>query len=145
MLVFENIFFSVCFMICTSSLDVSYNKCSYFRDVFAHRRQKYGGSSPNSLRPISYFGSIWKPTFLQEKDQAKLSHEQGTHSNKIGGANSIVWLEIAKIPPKFQPNLSAQAQKFRIFEKKLSLDVRCPCVCIMDHIWHAVLYKFHKN
>ena len=26
----------------------------------AHQRQKYGGSSPNSLQPISYFGSIWE-------------------------------------------------------------------------------------
>jgi hypothetical protein len=25
-----------------------------------HRRQKYGGSSLNSLQPISYFGSIWE-------------------------------------------------------------------------------------
>ena len=31
---------------------------------------------------------------------------------------------------KFRPNLSAQAQKFQIFEKKLSLDVRCPCISL---------------
>ena len=60
-----------------------------------------------------------------QKDPATLSHEQLTHSAKIV---PIVWLEIAKMPPKFQPNLSAQAQKFRIFDKKLSLDVRCPCL-----------------
>ena len=29
---------------------------------------------------------------------------------------------------EIQPNLSAQAQKFRIFEKYLSLGVRSPCL-----------------
>ena len=28
--------------------------------VHIHRRRKYEGSSPNSLQPISYFGSIWE-------------------------------------------------------------------------------------
>ena len=32
-----------------------------------HRRRKYGGSSPNSLRPISYFGSIWELHVLDLK------------------------------------------------------------------------------
>ena len=32
-----------------------------------HRRRKYGGSSPNSLRPISYFGSIWELYVLDLK------------------------------------------------------------------------------
>ena len=33
-----------------------------------HRRRKYGGSSPNSLRPISYFGSIWELYVLDPKN-----------------------------------------------------------------------------
>ena len=32
-----------------------------------HRRRKYGGSSPNSLRPISYFGNIWELYVLDPK------------------------------------------------------------------------------
>ena len=36
----------------------------------------------------------------------------------------LVWLKIPQMPLKFQPNLSAQ--KFQIFEKKLSLGVRSP-------------------
>ena len=32
-----------------------------------HRRQKYGGSFPNSLWPISYFGSIWELYVLDLK------------------------------------------------------------------------------
>ena len=32
-----------------------------------HQRRKYGGSSPNSLRPISYFGSIWELYVLDPK------------------------------------------------------------------------------
>ena len=32
-----------------------------------HRRRKYGSSSPNSLRPISYFGSIWELYVLDLK------------------------------------------------------------------------------
>ena len=33
---------------------------------------------------------------------------------------------------KFQPKMSAQAQKFEIFEKKLSLGVRSPWCCLSD-------------
>ena len=29
-------------------------------DWLRHRRRKYGGSSPDSLRPIFHFGSIWE-------------------------------------------------------------------------------------
>ena len=32
-----------------------------------HRRRKYGRCSPNSLRPISYFGSIWELYVLDLK------------------------------------------------------------------------------
>jgi hypothetical protein len=36
----------------------------------------------------------------------------------------INWSKIPQMPKTFQRNLSAQAQKFGIFEKKLSLGVR---------------------
>ena len=39
----------------------------------------------------------------------------------------IVQLKIPKCLKKFQPKMSAQAQKFEIFEKKFSLGVRSPC------------------
>ena len=59
-----------------------------------------------------------KQSVLYEREPATFSHRQGTHSAKIV---LIVWPEI-----QFQPNLSAQAQKFLIFEKPLSLGVRSP-------------------
>ena len=36
--------------------------------------------------------------------------------------------KIPQMPQNFRPNLSAQAQKFGIFEKKLSLGVRSSCL-----------------
>jgi hypothetical protein len=60
---------------------------------------------------------------LFEKEPATFSHGQWTQSAKIV---VIVWPKIPKTNQKFQPNLSAQAQKFQIFEKKLSLGVRSP-------------------
>ena len=43
---------------CETEYEIWTNLCRL--DSLVHRRQKYGGSSPNSLRPISYFGSIWE-------------------------------------------------------------------------------------
>ena len=40
----------------------------------------------------------------------------------------IVRPKIPQMPQKFQPKMSAQAQKFKIFEKKLSLGVGSPWV-----------------
>ena len=73
--------------------------------VKVHRRRKYEGFTPNSLRPISYFGSIWElyvldqktKVFLLEKEPFTLSHGQGTHSAKIV---LIVWMKIPKMAPK---------------------------------------------
>ena len=62
--------------------------------------------------------------YCRKKEPNTFSHEQGTHSAK---RVLIVWPKISKTPQKFQSNLSAQAQKFWIFEKKLSLGVRSPC------------------
>ena len=46
----------------------NYNHISKHRfDALSHRRRKYGGSSPNSLRPISYFGRIWELHVLDLK------------------------------------------------------------------------------
>ena len=39
----------------------------------------------------------------------------------------MVQPKITQMPQKCQPKMSAQAQKFEIFEKKLSLGVRSPC------------------
>ena len=44
-----------------------YMKASIFFLTLDHRRRKYGGSSPNSLRPISYFGRIWELHVLDLK------------------------------------------------------------------------------
>ena len=96
-----------------------------------HRRRKYGGSSPNSLRPISYFGSIWELYVLDPKTNVfcrkkiQLHFPMNKRFTVPKQCQQFGWKQ-PKCPPKFQPKLSAQAQKFRIFEKKLSLDVRCP-------------------
>ena len=50
--------------------------------------------------------------FLQEKDPATLSHEQGTHSAKIV---PIVWLEIAKMPPKISAQFVCSSPKVSNF------------------------------
>ena len=50
-----------------------------------HRRRKCEGSSPNSLRPISYFGSIWElyvldlktKVFCRKKNQLHFPMEKG--------------------------------------------------------------------
>mgnify|MGYP001477196788 CR=1 FL=1 len=44
----------------------------------------------------------------------------------MDNSSNIVWPKYTKCLKKYQPNLSAQAQKFQIFEKKLSLGVRSP-------------------
>ena len=99
----------------------------------SHRRRKYGDSSPNSLRPISYFGSIWElyvlgpntNVFCRKKIQLHFPMNKGLTMPKQ--CRQFGWKQ-QKCLPKFQPNLSAQAQKFRIFEKKPSLGVHCPWV-----------------
>merc|ERR1711894_346820 len=61
-----------------------------------HRRRKYGGSSPNSLRPISYFGSIWELYVLdlktnivcRKKIQLQFPMNKGLNSaNGLAGNN----------------------------------------------------------
>ena len=42
----------------------------------------------------------------------------------------------------YLPNLSAQAQKFRIFEKKLSLDVRSPWYIQIPNIYLGLGFEF---
>ena len=46
--------------------------------------------------------------FCRKKDPATLSHEQGTHSAKIV---PIVWLEIAKMPPKISAQFVCPSPK----------------------------------
>ena len=96
-----------------------------------HRRWKYGCCSPNSLRPISYFGSIWElcvldletKVFLQEREPATLSYEQGTHSDKI---ELIVWPEKPQMPHKISAQFACPSPNVSNFCKKLSLGVRSP-------------------
>ena len=53
--------------------------------VHIHRRRKYEGSSPNSLQPISYFGSIWElyvldlktKVFCRKKNQMHFPMDKG--------------------------------------------------------------------
>ena len=56
--------------------------------------------------------------FLQEKYPTTLSHEQGTHSAKIV---PIVWLKIAKMPPKISAQFVCPSPKVSNFRKKSSL------------------------
>ena len=68
------------------------NEISYFlskKPLFLldgiHRRRKYERCSPNSLRPISYFGSIWElyvldlktKVFCRKKNQIHFSIDKG--------------------------------------------------------------------
>ena len=46
--------------------------------VHIHRRRKYEGSSPNSLQPISYFGSIWELYVLDLKTYTKITNTVST-------------------------------------------------------------------
>ena len=62
--------------------------------------------------------------FFKKKNPIPFSNGEGTHSAKIV---LIVWPKIPQMPQKYQPKMSARAQKFEILEKKLSLDVRSPC------------------
>ena len=74
----------------------------------------------NFLRPISYVGVI---CFMPE-NQIHFLMDKGLTVPKL------CWLFGPKYPKcliKFQPNLSAQAIKFAIFEKKFSLGVHSPC------------------
>ena len=67
-------------------------------------------------KPMFFVGKRSSYTFPWTRD----SQSQNSANSLAGNSQNA--------PPKFQPNLSAQAQKFRIFEKKLSLDVRCPWI-----------------
>ena len=55
----------------------------------------------------------------------------------------IVQPKIPQMPPKFRSNLSAQAQEFGIFKKRLSLAVRSPWVEDNNyvHILKCVTYQ----
>ena len=44
-----------------------------------HQRRKYGRCSPNSLRPISYFGSIWELYVLDLKSKVFCRKENQLH------------------------------------------------------------------
>ena len=62
----------------------------FFIPAIASKKEVWRFSSSNSLRPISYFGSIWELCFrpkkqknLQKKESATFCHRQGTHSAKI--------------------------------------------------------------
>ena len=104
-----------------------------FFQLYNHWRQKCEGSSPNSLWPISYFGSIWELHFLDLKTKVFVGIRTSyifpwtRDSQCQNSANSL-----AESTPNaskiFWRNLSAQAHKFWIFEKKLSLGVRSPCI-----------------
>ena len=90
---------------CTHILEVFWGAPSQLTlsYTFHHRRRKCERCSPNSLRPISYFGSIWELYVLdlktkvfcrKEKGPATFSHGQGTHSAKIV---LIIWPEIPQM------------------------------------------------
>ena len=57
----------------------------------------------------------------------------------------IVWPKIPQMPQKISPKMSAQVQKFKIFEKRLSLGVRSPCLrlCSPPLIWIFAVFHDH--
>ena len=83
-----------------------------------HRRRKY----ERCLRPISFFGSIWELYVLDLKTKFFCRKENQLHFSMDNGLTVLKQClqfgqKYPKCLTKFQPNLSAQAQKFRIFEK----------------------------
>ena len=85
-----------------------------------HRRRKYGGSSPNSLRPISYFGScIWELYVLDPKNNVCCKKKIQLHFPMNKGLTvPIVWLETAKIPHKISAQFVCPSPKVSNFWKK---------------------------
>ena len=65
-----------------------------------HRRRKCEGSSPNSLRPISYFGSICElyvldlktKVFCKKKNQLHFPMDKGRNSQCQNSANTLRYL-----------------------------------------------------
>jgi hypothetical protein len=110
-----------------------------------HRRR-------NSLRPISYFGSIWelyvldlkKQVFCKKENQIHtFSHGQGTHSAKTV---LIVWPKIPQMPHKISAKFVCPSPKILIFEKKSSLWVSVVCSGTKNTPnTHNVLSDFSAN
>ena len=122
-------------------------KSILFRDNFSHNSVHYSGPPKTEVRRLlskfftanilfwEYLGVVCfrpKNLFCKKKIQLHFPMNKGLTVPKQ--CQQFGWKQ-PKCPPKFQPNLSAQAQKFRIFEKKLSLDVRCP--------WSPRTVNFH--
>ena len=84
-----------------------------------HRRRKYGGSSPNSLLPISYFGSIWELYVLDLKTNIFCRKNIQLHFSMNKG------LTVPKCPPNFSPIC---LPKPRSFEFLIKSSLRCPCL-----------------
>ena len=81
---------------------------SFFFDSITHRRRKCGCCSPDSLRPTSYFGSIWELYVLDVKTKVFVGKRASyifpwarDHGAKIV---LIVWPEI----PQMSHKISAQ-------------------------------------
>ena len=90
---------------------------------------------------------IWELYVLGLKTKVFLQRKQSNTQNDGQGVNvgALVWPKIPKVTQTFRPNLSAEAQKFEIFEKKLSLGVRIPW---WQHRNRAPLLKgrnYHKT
>ena len=78
---------------------------------------------PQILYGQSYFGSIWELYVLDLKNKVFCRKENQLHFSMDKGLTVPKWClyfgkKYHKCLLKFQPNLSAQAQKFLIFEKK---------------------------
>ena len=88
----------------------------------SHQKRKCERCSPNSLWPISYFGRIWElyvldiktKVFCRKENQLLFPMDKGLTVPK----QQCFGQKYPKCLLKFQPNLSAQSQKFRIYEKK---------------------------
>ena len=109
-------------------LDLTYTAYSRVRNRHraGHRRRKCEHCFPNSLQPISYFGSIWELYVLDLRTKVFCRKDNQLHfpmDKELTVPKQCLQFgqKYPKCLIKFQPNLSAQAQKFLIFEKKNSL------------------------
>ena len=108
------------------------------RDCYVHQRRKCEGYFSTSLWPKSYLGVIPDLYVLNLKTKVFCRKNNQIHFSMDTGLtvpNSAVSLaeNTPNAAKKNQPKMSAQVQKFRIFEKKALRGVRSPWLCLSNN------------